>query len=210
MSEEASAPTLDPTVAKVLDRKRPDEDDEDVLLAELEAEDSALDGFRERRLQQLHEEFARARQMKNTGSGGYDEMHDEKTVMDITTSSKHALIHFFHPDFRRCKIMSLHLGTLAPKHPEARFVRISVEKAPFLVERLGVKVLPCVMAFTDGKSCGRIEGFERMGNTDGFRTVRLEEVLVEFGVLERIRMEEGGSRIQGREEEVDDDSDWDD
>jgi len=105
--------------------------------------------------------------------------------------------------------MDSHLGTLAPKHPEARFVRISVEKAPFLVERLGVRVLPCVMSFTDGKSCGRIEGFERMGNTDGFRAIKLEEVLVGFGVLERVRMEEGG-RIHEREEGVGDDSDWDD
>jgi hypothetical protein len=58
MSSSTSVP-LDPIVAKVLDRERnPQEDeDEDELLAELEKEDSSLDAFRERRLQQLHEEF---------------------------------------------------------------------------------------------------------------------------------------------------------
>lgn len=212
MSSSTSVP-LDPIVAKVLDRERnPQEDeDEDELLAELEKEDSSLDAFRERRLQQLHEEYSRARAMKAAGSGGYDELHDEKTLMDLTTSTKNCIVHFFHSDFRRCKIMDGHLETLAPMHAESRFIRIDVDKAPFLVERLAVRVLPCVLSFVDGKSVGRIEGFERMGNTDGFRTVRLEEVLVEFGVLERIRMTDEAGGGGGKIADVDDDSgdDWD-
>jgi hypothetical protein len=171
--------------------------------------------------------------MKAAGSGGYDELHDEKTLMDLTTfvlspsphshflrathyhtrcrSTKNCIVHFFHSDFRRCKIMDGHLETLAPMHAESRFIRIDVDKAPFLVERLAVRVLPCVLSFVDGKSVGRIEGFERMGNTDGFRTVRLEEVLVEFGVLERIRMTDEAGGGGGKIADVDDDSgdDWD-
>ena len=80
---------LDETVAKVLDRERAargDSEDEDGLLAELEREDTALDGFRERRLQQLHEEFAQAQaQRANLGSGTYEDVQDEKAVMDIST-----------------------------------------------------------------------------------------------------------------------------
>jgi len=80
-----TTPALDATVTKVLDRKRADSDDEDELLAELEREDSALDGFRERRLQQLHDEFARAATHRSGGGGTYLEVEDEKAVMDITT-----------------------------------------------------------------------------------------------------------------------------
>jgi hypothetical protein len=77
---------LDPTVAAVLDRApQDDSEDEDTLLAELEREDAALDGFRERRLQQLHEEFARAAAQRATGAGIYEDCADEKAVMDITT-----------------------------------------------------------------------------------------------------------------------------
>jgi len=51
--------TIDPTVAKVLDKARPkDEDeDEDTLLEELESDTAALDAFREKRIQQLHDEY---------------------------------------------------------------------------------------------------------------------------------------------------------
>lgn len=52
---------LDPTVAKVLDKERPDveenDDKEDELLDELEADEAALDAFREKRMQQLHDEY---------------------------------------------------------------------------------------------------------------------------------------------------------
>jgi len=95
-------------------------------------------------------------------------------------------------------------------------VRIEVEKAPFLVERLAVRVLPCLMSFVGGKQVARIEGFERLGNTDSFRTVRLEELLVDAGALERVRFTEDGGILgdeeaRRREEEKDEDSgdDWD-
>lgn len=63
------AAELDPKVAALLDKHadkliaapsnedgREDSDDEDGLLAELE-DDSAMDAFRERRMQQLHDEY---------------------------------------------------------------------------------------------------------------------------------------------------------
>lgn len=52
---------LDATVAKVLDKERPnikdDDDNEDELLDELENDEAALDAFREKRMQQLHDEY---------------------------------------------------------------------------------------------------------------------------------------------------------
>lgn len=59
---------IDPKVAALLDKHadkatgRPNEDgielsdDEDALIAELEQDDSAIDAFREKRMQQLHDE----------------------------------------------------------------------------------------------------------------------------------------------------------
>jgi len=113
-------------------------------------------------------------------------------------NNKNSIVHFFHGDFRRCTILDTHLELLAPKHAEARFIRIDVDKAPFLVDRLAVRVLPCLMSFIDGKQVARIEGFERLGNTDSFRTVRLEELLVD-------------EEARRREEKKDEDSgdDWD-
>ena len=96
---------LDPTVARVLDTQPTTEDiDEDALLDSLE-DDSTLDAFREQRLQQLHSELSRAKHLKNQEHGTYTEIKDEKALMEITTSTKWCVVHFFKPDFARCGIM---------------------------------------------------------------------------------------------------------
>lgn len=100
---------LDSKVASVIDRAaKNDESDEDDLIAQLE-DDSELDAFRAQRIQQLHEEFDRARRLKASEHGTYTEIKDEKALMDITTSTKNCVVHFFKPDFNRCRIMDTHL-----------------------------------------------------------------------------------------------------
>lgn len=118
--------TIDPTVAAVLDRpgaKRDESDDEDALIAALEDDnDHALSSFREQRLQQLHAEIARAKQMRDAGSGTYVEIKDEKGVMDITTSTKYVIVHFFKSDFGRCGVMDQHLEVRCiSQHDISRF-----------------------------------------------------------------------------------------
>ena len=101
---------LDPKVASVIDRAtRDDDSDEDALIAALEEDDSDLNAFREQRLQQLHAEFDKARRLKANEHGTYTEIKDEKALMDITTSTKLCVVHFFKPDFNRCRIMDTHL-----------------------------------------------------------------------------------------------------
>ena len=57
---------LDPKVASLVDRAaREDDSDEDALIASLE-NDEDLDAFREQRLQQLHQEFDKARRLKES------------------------------------------------------------------------------------------------------------------------------------------------
>jgi hypothetical protein len=100
---------LDPKVAALVDRTTKDDDsDEDALIAALE-DDEELDAFREQRLQQLHAEFDRARQLRASEHGRYTEIKDEKALLDITTSTKLCVVHFFKPDFNRCRIMDTHL-----------------------------------------------------------------------------------------------------
>ncbi|KAL1628598.1 hypothetical protein SLS56_005830 [Neofusicoccum ribis] len=203
---------IDAKVAAIVDKDR-DSDDEDALIAELEADDS-LDGLREQRLQQLHAEFTRAKQMRSSEHGTYQEIKEEKALMDITTSTKLCVVHFFHADFNRCRIMDGHIETLAPKHFDTRFLRINVDNAPFLVTKLKVQVLPCVIAFVDGQGVDRIVGFEGLGyGSDKFTTNDLERRLLQCGVLVREKMVEGESAARKRaaakaEEEFDDD-DWD-
>ena len=164
-------------------------DDEDALLESLEKDteyDPSLAHLREARIQQLSSELKKSKQLRGEGFGSYDQIKDEKRLMEITTSTKNCVVHFYKPDFNRCRIMDGHLSALAPVHLSARFLRINVEHAPFLVTKLNVKVLPCVIAFIDGVSADRIVGFEGVGySEDTFKTGDLEKRLVAAGILER-------------------------
>ncbi|KAK0940242.1 hypothetical protein LTR29_008140 [Friedmanniomyces endolithicus] len=170
--------TLDPTVARVLDHRPttdPDSGDEDALIAALESsqEETAL---RERRLQQLHAELSRAKTLKQQpGHGQYQEIKDEKELLTITTSTPLCVVHFMKPDFNRCRIMDQKLAVLAEKHLDTRFVSINVENAPFLVVKLGIQVLPCVISFKKAVSVDQILGFEGIGvKPDSFTVGELE------------------------------------
>lgn len=65
---------------------------------------------------------------------------------------------------------------------------MNVDNAPFLVTKLKIQVLPCVIAFVDGVGADRIVGFEGLGggelnDGDGFRAKDLEARLLAAGVL---------------------------
>ena len=44
------------------------------------------------------------------------------------------------------------MQAIAPKYFGTRFIRVFVENVPFLVEKLGIKVLPCVISFVKSVS----------------------------------------------------------
>lgn len=208
---------IDPAVASILDtRPTKDDSDEDDLLESLE-NDPTLDSFREQRMQQLHEEFARAKHLRNQEHGQCTEIKDEKSLMDIVnTSAELSVVHFFKSDFNRCGIMDGHLEKLAPLHFDTRFLRINVENAPFLVTKLKVQVLPCVIAFRKGVSIDRIIGFEGLGySEDTFSTKDLERRLVKSGALVREKLTEGHAAgsydVRNRTSRAadEDDDDWD-
>ena len=102
-------PGLDSTVASLLDSSHPTaSDDEDALLDSLD-NDPSLSHLREQRLQQLHSEFSRAKNMRKQEFGTYTTINEEKALMDLTTSVKWCVVHFFKPDFARCGVMDRHL-----------------------------------------------------------------------------------------------------
>lgn len=66
-----------------------------------------------------------------------------------------------HLAVRRSSVTARALGlihpieALAPKYFNTRFLRVFVENVPFLVEKLGIKILPCVICFIKGISKDR-------------------------------------------------------
>jgi hypothetical protein len=156
---------------------------DEALLDALDSFDDSA--YRSDRLQQLSREI-KHQQHLSSGHGSYLEIKDEKAVLEVTSTTDRCVVHFFHRDFARCEIMHRHMDTLAAKHIGTRFIKVDVEQVPFLVTRLEIRVLPCVIPFVKGIGKTRILGFEGLGG-DSFRTGTLEIVLQRSGVLQGLR-----------------------
>ncbi|KAF9268094.1 thioredoxin-like protein [Marasmius fiardii PR-910] len=161
--------------------------DDDAIFAELEAEIENDDNsaIREQGLAILKREMEKMQHMKANEYGKYTEITDEKEVVRITAHEPRVVIHFYHTNFKRCEIMDKHLTKLAPKYFNTRFSRVFVENIPWLVERLSIKMLPCVICFVKGVTKDRLVGFEELGNNDAFTTATLELRLAVSGVIQK-------------------------
>lgn len=85
----------------------------------------------------------------------YSEVTDTKDFFNAAKKSRFMVVHFYRPVTPRCQIVDSHLQKLAPQHLETRFVKIDAEKNPFLVERLGIIIMPTIgtRASRSHKSC---------------------------------------------------------
>lgn len=69
--------------------------------------------------------------------GLYTDIAKEKEFMDITTSEKYVVGHFYHKDFRRCKIMDTHMEVSRIQ----RLIAIKMQTIFELFLEFGAKVL---------------------------------------------------------------------
>lgn len=120
--------------------------------------------------------------VRESHAGEYIEVDEEKFFL-YTTRDKYVVCHFFHNDFKRCKIIDNHLAQISYSHPECKFISVNVEKAPFLVKKLQVQMLPTIVLFIEGKTVDRIVGFEELGGSDEFKTPVLTRRLAQSKVV---------------------------
>ncbi|KAJ5584068.1 NTP binding protein [Penicillium hispanicum] len=183
------------------------ESDDDALFAELENEDDT--SYRTQRIQQLNAELASQRTNRDESHAGagagaslmshdrtYPMLDNDQAVLDFTTQTSRCIVHFAHADFARCGVMDARLEELAGRHYEVRFARVDVRNTPFLVEKLGIRVLPCVIGFKDGVGVERVVGFEGLGSggtdgLEGFSVKVLEKRLLWKGVLTQAKFSSG-------------------
>lgn len=101
----------------------------------------------------------------------------------------------------RCKIVDKHMFALAPKHVETRFIKLDVERAPFLCNRLKIHILPTIAIVIDGITKDYIKGFDDMGGTDDFTTEIFEWRLACSDAIDYSGniLEPPGSRTKGRD-----------
>lgn len=144
---------------------------------------SELERLRDKRLRQAKIEQVRRKRWEAKGRGGYGHIA-ESEFFDVVKKHSRIVLHFARSATERCKILDKHLAILAPRHPETLFIKVDVEKCPFLCTRLNVKVLPCVKIIKGGEVRKTLTGFEEFGGHDEFRTSELMLCLARSRVIQ--------------------------
>jgi hypothetical protein len=171
------------TLVSALEDREAELDEEIKRLENLDEND--LEEIRQKRLEQMQESFKKTQEYIQAGHGEYTELHSEKEFFEVAKKSKHLVCHFYRPSTWRCQIMDKHCEALAKIHIECRFVKINIEKSPYLAEKLRIVMLPTVMLVKDGKTDHSIIGFDEMGGTDNFETDDFANVLSNWGAIHR-------------------------
>ncbi|XP_051997703.1 thioredoxin domain-containing protein 9 [Xyrauchen texanus] len=160
---------------QVLQSARIVEEQLDAKLDKLERlDEDDLERLKERRLETLKKAQKQKQEWMSKGHGEYREIPSEKDFFAEVKESKNVVCHFYRDSTFRCRILDKHLAIVAKKHLETKFIKLNVEKAPFLTERLRIKVLPTLALVKDGKTKDFVVGFTDLGNTDEFPTEVLE------------------------------------
>ncbi len=171
----------------------------------LEARDSELEGIRQRRIAAMKKAQEQQQKWRAMGHGTYSAMGEgqhgadtAKEFFDASKESDRMVVHFHRPSTRSCDVFHSHLEKLAQKHLETRFVKINVDQcaedgasgggASYLVEKLGIHVMPTVVVIKDRKAMHHLRGFVDLGDTEDFSTEALEWVL---GMHQGIKIPEG-------------------
>lgn len=155
-------------------RKANNEDDEENSEEEWDAlldEDQDLEALRRQRLEQMKKADEEEKMFRSKSHGEYREIQEQEFLPEVTGSALVAC-HFFHKDFERCKILDMHLHTIAPQLLPVKFIKLNAEKAGFFVGKLGIKTLPTLVFFKDGVAADRLIGFDGLGG-DEFKTEML-------------------------------------
>jgi hypothetical protein len=131
---------------------------------------------------------------KSLGHGEYTELAGSdiaKAFFEAAKASSKVVVHFYRPTTDLCDIFHAHLAKLAPQHLETRFLKINVEgcdqgqggAASYLVEKLGIIIMPTIVVVKDRKVVHHVQGFDELGGNKEFSTSAVEYILGVHGGL---------------------------
>merc|ERR1711977_613792 len=160
------------------------DDDEDIDIdALLDEDDDITNKYREEMMSKMMSENKQQQEWRAAGHGKLEEIVEEE-FLPTCTKSKRLVCSFFHREMRRCDILHEILKPIAHKHMATKFVTLNAEKAPFFVVKLGVRVMPALVMFEDGKVIGRMDGLDMIGGDDALNVETIEVVLGASNVID--------------------------
>jgi len=158
------------------------EDDDDGFDDDDFLNDKELDDLQAKRLADLQKKHQLEKQFKQQGHGEYREITEEEFLKEVC-GSQWVVVHFFHREFFRCKIIDKHMRIIAQKHLSCKWLTLDAEKAPFFVSKLAIQMLPTVIVFKDGVVHEQFNGLDEMGGKDEFRTEVMEHWFSKAGCV---------------------------
>jgi len=108
-------------------------------------DEDALEVLRARRLEGMKQQQRQRQEWQANGHGRYMELTDTKEFFAAAKASDKLVVHFYRPTTRYCDNVHAHLEKLAQTHMETRFCKIDAEKSEYLVEKLGVVIMPTMV-----------------------------------------------------------------
>jgi|LauGreSBDMM110SN_4_FD.fasta_scaffold71810_2 thiol-disulfide isomerase/thioredoxin len=154
-----------------------------------------FEALRQKRKMDLQKQVRQEQDWRQLGHGRYAECTDTKDFFNAAKKSARMLVHFYRSVTPRCQIVDAHFERLAARHVECRFVKLDAEKNPYLVEKLGIIVLPTIVLIKDGKTDHAIHGFDEFGGTDNFTTEDMAYVLANYGMIKPEAVEDRSEEI---------------
>ena len=142
-------------------------------------DDDEFEALHKARLAAMKKKHMDAQTFNAKGHGEYHEIVQDQFIKEIT-GSKNCVVHFYKKEFESCKVVDDRMRTVAKKVLSTKFVYIDAEKASFFVGKLGIKILPAIICFDDGKAIGRLDGLSELGRED-FSAAMLAMKLAEKG-----------------------------
>lgn len=154
-----------------------------------------FEALRQKRKIMLQKQMRKEADMRQVGHGKYSELSDTTEFFAAAKKSSRMIVHFYRGVTPRCEIVDAHFEKLAHRHVECRFVKINAEKNPYLVEKLGIILLPTMVLIKDGKTDHAIHGFDEFGGVDDFPTEVVAYVLAGHGMIKPEEVEDRSEDI---------------
>lgn len=175
---------MDPVGEKILEATQLIEEQVDAAIEKLDnmAMDE-LDVIQRKRAAVLRKQMKQKEDWIANGHGEYSTLTSEKEFFDAGKKSERIVLHCYRSATMRCSIVDKHLDLLAKKHIETKFCKLDVEKAPFLCERLKIRVIPTIILCKGAHTIDYIIGFDELGGVDDFSTEMMEWRIAKAGVI---------------------------
>ncbi|EAN31413.1 Thioredoxin family protein [Theileria parva strain Muguga] len=144
-------------------------------------DDETLESIREARLRELKNLYYKKQEYVSKGFGSLNEVYSDKEFFDACRNVDSVVVHFYRPTTTRCAYLDSHLIKVADSHFDTKFIKVNVEKTPYICEKFNIWCIPTLMIIKEGKTNHSIVGFNELGG-DGFSTETLVAVLDKHGV----------------------------